>query len=62
MRTDQLATDTGWRLILVGSLANLVFKGGIVTVLGHPALRRRILLAFATAIAAGIAILFLWPG
>ncbi|MCL7957349.1 MAG: MgtC/SapB family protein [marine benthic group bacterium] len=62
MRTDQLATDTGWRLILVGSLANLVFKGGIVSVLGHRTLRRRIVLAFASAIAAGIAILFLWPG
>jgi len=62
MRTDQLGTATGWRLILVGSLANLLFKGGIVTVLGHRDLRRRILVAFAAAIAAGVGILFLWPG
>jgi uncharacterized membrane protein (DUF4010 family) len=62
MRTDQLGTSTGWRLVLVGSLANLAFKGGIVTVLGHRDLRRRILLAFAAAIAAGVGILFLWPG
>jgi uncharacterized membrane protein (DUF4010 family) len=61
MRTDQLDVVTGWRLILVGSLANLVFKGGIVTVLGHRSLRRRILLAFGSAIAAGLGILFLWP-
>jgi uncharacterized membrane protein (DUF4010 family) len=62
MRTDQLDTGTGWRLILVGSLANLLFKGGIVTVLGYRDLRRRIVLAFAVAVAAGLAILFLWPG
>lgn len=62
MRADQLATSTGWRLILVGSLANLAFKGGIVTVLGHRDLRLRIVLAFAAAIAAGVGILFLWPG
>jgi uncharacterized membrane protein (DUF4010 family) len=61
MRTDQLDAATGWRLILVGSLANLLFKGGIVTVLGHRDLRRRILVAFAAAIAAGVGILFLWP-
>jgi len=62
MRADELLPSTGWRLILVGSLANLVFKGGIVAALGHPRLRRRIGIAFTAALVAGVGILFLWPG
>lgn len=62
MRADELPPSTGWRLILVGALANLVFKGGIVAALGHPRLRRRIGIAFSTALVAGVGILFLWPG
>ena len=62
MRADELPPNTGWRLILVGALANLVFKGGIVAALGHPRLRRRIGIAFSTALVAGVGILFLWPG
>ena len=62
MRADELLPSTGWRLILVGSLANLVFKGGIVAALGHPKLRRRIGIAFTAALVAGVGILFLWPG
>ncbi len=62
MRADELPTSTGWRLILVGSLANLVFKGGIVAALGHPKLRRRIGIAFTGALVAGVGILSLWPG
>ncbi|MBK5096204.1 MAG: MgtC/SapB family protein [Gemmatimonadetes bacterium] len=62
MRADELPPNTGWRLILVGALANLVFKGGIIAALGHPRLRRRIGIAFSTALVAGVGILFLWPG
>jgi uncharacterized membrane protein (DUF4010 family) len=62
MRAEQLPPSTGWRLILVGSLANLVFKGGVVAALGHPRLRRRISIAFTAALVAGVGILFLWPG
>jgi len=62
MRADDLATSTGWRLILTGSLANLMFKGGIVAVLGDRSLRTRIGIAFSTALAGGVGILFLWPG
>jgi uncharacterized membrane protein (DUF4010 family) len=62
MRAGELPPSTGWRLILVGSLANLVFKGGIVAALGHPRLRRRISVAFTAALVAGVGILFLWPG
>lgn len=52
----------GWRVILVGSLSNLVFKAGMVVALGHRRLRGRILTAFGVSLAAGIALLLLWPG
>lgn len=57
-----LAPETGWRVVMVGAMANLVFKGGIVTVLGHRRLRRRVLTLFALSLAACGAILVAWPG
>lgn len=50
---------TAWRLL--ASLANRVFKGTAACVPGSPALRVRILVLFATAVAGGAAILLLWP-
>jgi uncharacterized membrane protein (DUF4010 family) len=62
MRTDQLGPETGWRLIMVGALANLCFKAGLVAALGPRGLLRRIGAAFGVTGAVGIALLFLWPG
>ncbi|MBT8404901.1 MAG: MgtC/SapB family protein [Gemmatimonadetes bacterium] len=56
-----LEAATGWRLILVGTLSNLVFKGGVVAVLGDRRLRSRIISAFGVSFVAGVALLFLWP-
>lgn len=58
---EQLATDLGWRLILVAVLANLTFKAGIVAVVGHRRLAIRTGMIFATAIVGGVLILWLWP-
>lgn len=62
MKSGGLGTATGWRVVLVGAMANLVFKGGVVVALGHPRLRGRIAAAFGAALAGGAAILWLWPG
>jgi uncharacterized membrane protein (DUF4010 family) len=62
MNRDDLPPATGWRLILVGAMANLVFKGGVVAVLGSPELRRRVVLLFGVSLAGSAAILLLWPG
>jgi uncharacterized membrane protein (DUF4010 family) len=56
-----IAADVGWRLILVGSLSNLVFKSGVVAVLGHKHLRTRIFSAFGIALVGGLGLLFFWP-
>jgi uncharacterized membrane protein (DUF4010 family) len=58
---DRLEASSAWRAILTAALANIVFKTGVVAALGS----RRLLLAmagiFALALAAGAAILWLWP-
>jgi uncharacterized membrane protein (DUF4010 family) len=61
MQADQLDVGTAWRMILVAGMSNIVFKAGVVLVLGSRAMRGRIALAFGAALAAGGAILLLWP-
>ena len=50
----------GWRYILVAALANLVFKGGLVIVLGSRKLATIVIPAFVITFVAGILILLLW--
>ena len=57
----QLEADTGWRLILVGALANLVFKALAVGVLGRLRLFGWIAAMFGIALAGGGLLLWLWP-
>ncbi len=61
IQTGGLEASTGWRLILVGALANLVFKAGIVAMAGSARLARRVALSFGAALLCGAAILALWP-
>jgi uncharacterized membrane protein (DUF4010 family) len=51
---------TGWRMILVGGLSNLLFKAGAVFALGSPQLRRQILAGFGLAVAGGVLLIALW--
>lgn len=61
MNRDRIEVDTGWRLIMVATLANTLFKGGVVALLGGMALLKRIAVLYGIAILSGIAIIFLWP-
>jgi uncharacterized membrane protein (DUF4010 family) len=61
MEAGRLGFVTGWRMILVGALSNLAFKGGIALAIGRGELRRRIAAAFAVALLGGAAIVFFWP-
>jgi uncharacterized membrane protein (DUF4010 family) len=61
VNADRLDGTTGWRLILVGAMANLVFKGAVVTALGGRRLRSRIALFFGLALAGAAVVLLLWP-
>jgi uncharacterized membrane protein (DUF4010 family) len=57
-----LPIPTAWRLIVIATMSNLLFKTAIVAVLGS----RRMLATVATlsgiAVATGAALLVLWPG
>lgn len=61
-RSDQLEASTGWRLILVGAMANIVFKGGVVAALGQRRLLGRIAVGFGVSIGVGVLLLLFWPG
>ena len=57
----RLDTATSWRLILLATPANLVFKGGAVAVLGSRPLLGRIAVLFGIAVVGGLLIFWLWP-
>ena len=57
----QVETQLGWRLILAGSLSNLVLKGAAVAVLGDRSLLKWIALPYGAALLGGTALLLLWP-
>lgn len=56
-----IAPDIGWRMILIGSVANLAFKAGTVAALGGRRLARQVGTAFGAAIAGSLLLLWLWP-
>ncbi|MEX0735440.1 MAG: DUF4010 domain-containing protein [Steroidobacteraceae bacterium] len=56
----RLDPTTAWRVILVASLSNLVFKGIMVAVIGGRTLPKYVALAFGAAMAVGGAVLWLW--
>jgi uncharacterized membrane protein (DUF4010 family) len=57
----RLDVDTAWRLVLVASLSNFVFKGAMVAALGGRILLRYVAPAFGLALAAGVLVLWWWP-
>ena len=59
--SSQIGPDQGWRLVVVGVLSNLVFKGAMAAVLGDARLRRFIVLLFGLQIAIGAGLLAFWP-
>jgi uncharacterized membrane protein (DUF4010 family) len=59
--SEQIDPAQGWRLIVVGLLSNLVFKGAMAAMLGDRRLRRWILLLFGLQLLAGAVVLAFWP-
>lgn len=57
----ELEVDTGWRLIMVGALGNLVFKGIAVAMLGDRRLAVRVGVMFGITLVAGVILLIFWP-
>lgn len=61
MKTGGLNTVTGWRLILLASLSNLLFKGIMAAILGTRQLAKWVGISFGITIVFGLLIMFLWP-
>lgn len=59
--SGEVDPKTGWRVILVGSLANTGFKAGMAAILGTGRFLKWTLAGFGAAAAGGAAILLLWP-
>jgi uncharacterized membrane protein (DUF4010 family) len=58
---DQLEVAVGWRAVVIGLLANAVFKAGVAAVLGSRALARLVGILFGVVVVAGALIVWLWP-
>ncbi|HLG17718.1 MAG TPA: DUF4010 domain-containing protein [Blastocatellia bacterium] len=67
LSTSQLVTEgrlapaEGWKVILVATMSNLVFKGGAVAVLAGRTLLARVAPLYALALGVGALLLILWP-
>jgi len=59
--TAHLEPSTAWRMILLGGLANVVFKMGLVVVLGARSFIRPALAGLGAALAGGAVVLAFWP-
>ncbi len=61
MKGGGLNTSTGWRLILLATLSNLLFKGIMAAVIGTRQLAKWIGVSFGITIVFGLLLLWLWP-
>ncbi|MFN8006739.1 MAG: DUF4010 domain-containing protein [Terriglobia bacterium] len=61
VNAGRLGMDTGWRVILVAAMSNLVFKAGVILVLGHRQLLTRVGTLYGLSLIAGTLLFFYWP-
>ncbi len=61
MNNGRILPEQGWKLILAAGLANLVFKMGMVALLGSRRLLYIVGAVFVIVIAAGVPIIIVWP-
>jgi uncharacterized membrane protein (DUF4010 family) len=61
VHTGVIDPSTGWRVILVAAMSNMVFKFGLAANLGSRAFAKRLGLLFAVAVVVGTGLVFFWP-
>jgi uncharacterized membrane protein (DUF4010 family) len=61
VNAGRLGADDGWKLILIASLSNLIFKAAAVALLGHRQLLAKIAALYGLGLAAGALLLIFWP-
>jgi uncharacterized membrane protein (DUF4010 family) len=60
MKNEGLPPTKGWRLILLATLSNLLFKGIMAAVLGSVRLTKYLAFAFGISIVVGLIIIWVW--
>jgi uncharacterized membrane protein (DUF4010 family) len=60
-QAERISPDTAWRVVFAASVANLLFKAGVVAVIGGSSLRRRLLPIMAGLALAGALVAMFWP-
>ena len=60
--TDATILHSGWRLIVLAVLANLVSKAALAGIIGGRRLMRTIAVLFLPCLIGGALLLWLWPG
>lgn len=61
MDSGRVPIDTGWRMVIVGALSNILFKAGVVAAFGSRGLMIQVGALFGAILAGGMALLWLWP-
>lgn len=61
IKQGDLKVDSGWRLILLASLSNLLFKGILAATLGTQKLAKWVGISFGISIISGLLLIWLWP-
>lgn len=61
IKQGNLKVDSGWRLILLASLSNLLFKGILAATLGTQKLAKWVGISFGISIILGLLLIWLWP-
>lgn len=62
VEAGRIDASLGWRLIVLASMANLVFKAGAVLALAHRELFLPVMRRFGVGLVTGAALLLFWPG
>lgn len=58
--TGDIHPSVAWRAIIIGTIANMMFKAGIVSVLGGRRLGSRMAILYGLSMATGLLLLALW--
>jgi uncharacterized membrane protein (DUF4010 family) len=61
LKQQRIDIETGWRMIIIGALSNLVFKGAIAAALGNRQLTRHVGVYFGLGIIGGACMIAFWP-
>ncbi|MFN0112696.1 MAG: MgtC/SapB family protein [Blastocatellia bacterium] len=56
----RLSAESGWKVILIAALSNLIFKGGMIALLGHRLLMIKLLPCYGAALVTGILLLLFY--